>query len=186
MVRLAACPATFKGGDLNSKQRAAAAALGRKVVGSGALWLTLPRVGWTLIGHASLDVGSDHPAEFVTMMHNSSARVCSLLVINAMGVSAGETKSRAIMRKGLRLQPDVVLASECRKIGAHFVDPQGHYNFEQPGRYGSSESGVLLAARRKTMLLDQTESRVASERTPEGGGPGIDRRLIVKGRLTIR
>lgn len=182
---LRSTPATFKGGDLNLHERDAARAVGRPVVGSGVVWLAVPREGWRVVRHTSHDVNSDHPAEFVSMQHVDSLRMVKFLVINCMGVSTGPIRSADILRRGLALNPDVVLASECRDIWAADVERKDRFAFHQPGIKGSSASGVLLGANLDSVRLDRTSEKVASEQTKEGGGPGIDRRLIVRGRYTL-
>lgn len=122
MGRFARAVAAFKGGDLNLLQRAAARATGRRVVGQGVLWLALPRTGWSLVGLRIANVTSDHKALLVRMKHKRTGRQVLFLVINCMSVSTGDEHAAAILARGLRLNPDVVMASECSDFRARLVD----------------------------------------------------------------
>lgn len=175
--------AKFKGGDVNLPAPLAALAFHRRVVGSGVLYLTVPRAGWRVHSHESVDVGSDHDAEFVKMRHKRSGRLVSFLVINCMSVSTGKLHAAQIMRVGLELGATVIMASECRDFTAAKVDRSGMYMWEQPGEPGSSESGALVGVRRAEALLLHPHRVVGSKSTSEGDG--IDERSIVTGRVVL-
>lgn len=183
MVRFARTRAKFKGGDLNLTARLAAKALRRKVVGSGVLYLAIPRKGWRVLDHQTIQVGSDHPAELVTVKHVATGEVVVLVVANCMSVSTGNKHAASIMRNVIDLGADVILASECADFTAFILDRKGLYQWEQPGKLGSPESGALIAVRYARAAMTSTERRVGSRDTREGGG--IRERSIVRGRVTL-
>lgn len=184
LARLARVRAKFKGGDFNVVARMAVSILGRLVAGGGVLWLTVPRRGWRVIDHESIDVGSDHPAELITMRHRRSGRVVTFLVVNCMSVSTGKLQAEQIMRVAIELGADVIIASECRKFRAWHVDVGRLYAWNQPGEPGSSESGALIGALRSTCVMTERRRVVGSRATREGGG--IDERSITRSRITMR
>lgn len=122
MRKLAGVSAWFKGGDLNVSGPIAARLTGRRVVGDGVLWLTVPRLGWEVLSTQAVDVGGDHKAVLVRMRHRKTGVVVRILVINAMSVSASKDKAADILAAGLDLKPHVVLASECADFRAVNVD----------------------------------------------------------------
>lgn len=183
IARLALIRAKFKGGDLNLDRLAARKALRRRVRGSGVLWLTVPRKGWRVLDHQSLDVGSDHPAELVTVKHVATGQVVVFLVANMAGYSSSEATSRAIMRNVIALEADVILGSECIRFRADTIRGHGDYQFDQPGRLGSAESGVLIGVRNERAAMTESHRRVGSKATREGDG--IDERSIVRDRVTL-
>ncbi|MBA2952100.1 hypothetical protein GON03_18975 [Nocardioides sp. MAH-18] len=131
MTKLAKVPARFKGGDMNVSGPLAARLTGRRVVGDGVLWMTVPRLGWEVLSTVAVDVGGDHKAVLARMRHKKTGVVVRILVINAMSVSAGAAKSSEILAAGLALKPHVVLASECADFRAVDVDAI-HRNQEKP------------------------------------------------------
>lgn len=175
--------AKFKAGDLNLEGPAAALALARKVIGGGVLWLTVPRRGWKTLSREHIDVGSDHPAEFVRMKHIPTGRVVTFLVINCMSVSTGKLHAAQIMRVGIELGADVIFASECRDFWAAHVDKGHLYHWNQPGKLGSPESGALIGSLRSTTKMSESRHFVGSRSTREGGG--IDTRSIARSRITM-
>lgn len=100
-----------------------------------------------------------------------------LLVVNAMGYSAGpEASARVIRRVAKMNRPAFVFLSECIKIRvADHVDTSV-WQVIQFGELGSAESGTALMVRR-------SKARVRGDRlflaSPHGGG--IDNRSAVAG-----
>lgn len=114
--------AAFKGGDMNLAQRMAERLLGRQVVGSGVLWLSLPRQGWKIISVRPVNVHGDHRAVLARIKHKDTGEIVTFLVINCMSVSTGPTHAANILGNGLAFEPDVIMASECSDFRARVVD----------------------------------------------------------------
>lgn len=113
--------AQWKAGDLNMGQRMAQRLLGRSVVGQGVLWLTVPAT-WRVLSARAINVGGDHKAILVHVRQRTTGIEMTMLVINAMSVSADAQRSAAIFRRGLGLRADVVFGSECADFRAERVD----------------------------------------------------------------
>lgn len=183
MLRFVSTRAKFKGGDLNLSNGAVARLLRRRVVGSGVLGLSIPRRGWRVLGHQSLNVDSDHDAELVTMKHIATGEVVVFVVANMEGYSASAEHSRQVMRNVIALGADVILGSECIRFRADTVRGSGGYQWDQPGEVGSAESGVLIGVRSARAAMTDSRRTVGSKATREGDG--IDERSIVRDRVTL-
>lgn len=110
----------------------------------------------------------------------------TLLVVNSMSVSTGRKHAARIFRRGLDLQPDVVLATECSDFRASEVDAEGLYTWHQPGRLGEQVSGCAIGVRKDFGTLCEADARMGSFATSEGRqmtGHGIGDRLILRGRV---
>jgi hypothetical protein len=110
----------------------------------------------------------------------------TLLVINAMSVSTGNKHAARIFRRGLDLEPDIVLASECADFRACEVDADELYAWHQPGHLGDQVSGCAIGVRKGFGALTKPDARVGSFATPEGHevtGRGIGTRLILRARV---
>lgn len=183
LAQLALWPARFKGGDLNVTPGAAARALRRRVIGTGVLCLAMPRRGWKAVGWEAVDVGGDHDALLATVRHIATGTVLTVLVINCMSVSTGQLHAKSIMRAGLALDPDLIIASECRDFtGATLWGADG-YAWHQPGTLDSPESGSLVACRNDTLKMTERRLKLGSAATPVGK---IGARSMVRARFTTR
>lgn len=182
LAELALWPARLKGGDMNAVAKVISKALRRKVVGGGVLWLTVPRQHYHVVKVEMVDVGGDHDAVLATLVHRPTSTVFTVLVINCMSVSTGKLHARSIMRAGMALKPTIIMASECRDFEAITLPGSAQYAWHQPGAYGSSESGTLVAGRRSEVKVSERRVRVASRSTSEGDG--IDTRSMARARFT--
>jgi hypothetical protein len=117
LARMALVRAKFKGGDFNVPGTVAQRLLNRRVVGAGVLWLTIPRYGWRVEWSRAIDVTGDHKAVLARVRHRHG-HALTLLIINCMSVSTGPGHAATILRHGLELHPDVVLAVECTDFRA--------------------------------------------------------------------
>lgn len=183
-ARLARLRAKLKAGDLNLAQRFAAQLLGRRVVGAGVLWMTVPRAGWRVVSVSEHDVESDHTAVLITLRHRRSGRLLTVLVINCQGVTDPEPAARRSLALGLELLPDLVLGTEARPFRAADARGAEAYAWHQPGEKGSSESGTFVGGRLDTVELTELDVVMLSKATSEGGG--IDTRSAARARVTLR